>query len=83
LKSRVLGLSATKHSILGQLYRCGPTTPKALAFGVQPQSLTRVLAELEESSLVLRKQDKSESPVESSQTILEMPLHQCAACGQT
>ena len=62
LESRVLGLSATKHSILGQLYRCGPKTTKALASneGVQPQSLTRVLAELEESSLVLRKQDKSD-----------------------
>lgn len=62
LESRVLGLSATKHSILGQLYRCGPNTPKALALheGIQPQSLTRVLAELEESGLVLRQQDKAD-----------------------
>jgi DNA-binding MarR family transcriptional regulator len=62
LESRVSGLSATKHSILGQLYRYGPKTPKALALneGVQPQSLTRVLAELEDSSLVLRTQDESD-----------------------
>jgi len=56
----VLGLSATKHSILGQLYRDGPKTPKAIAAaeGVQPQSVTRVLAELEESGWVLRAQDE-------------------------
>jgi DNA-binding MarR family transcriptional regulator len=60
LESRVLGLSATKHSILGQLYRYGPKTPKALAAAecVQPQSVTRVLAELEESGWVLRAQDE-------------------------
>jgi DNA-binding MarR family transcriptional regulator len=60
LESRVPGLSATKHSILGQLYRGGPKTPKALAAaeGVQPQSVTRVLAELEESGWVLRAQDE-------------------------
>ena len=62
LESRVLGVSATKHSILAKLYRCGPNTPKVLALneGIQPQSLTRVLAELEESGLALRKQDKSD-----------------------
>ena len=56
----MLGLSATKHSILGQLYRDGPKTPKAIAAaeGVQPQSVTRVLAELEESGWVLRAQDE-------------------------
>ena len=49
-----------KHNILGQLYRNGPKTPKvlALAEGVQPQTLTRVLAELEESGFVLRTQDE-------------------------
>ena len=59
-ESKVLGLSATKHSILGQLYRDGPKTPKAIAAaeGVQPQSVTRVLAELEESGWVLRAQDE-------------------------
>jgi DNA-binding MarR family transcriptional regulator len=59
-ESRGLGLSTTKHSILGQLYRSGPKTPTALAHseGVQPQTLTRVLADLEESGLVLRRQDE-------------------------
>jgi len=49
-----------KHSILGQLYRDGPKTPKALAVaeGVQPQTLTRVLAELEEAGFALRTQDE-------------------------
>jgi DNA-binding MarR family transcriptional regulator len=49
-----------KHSILGQLFRDGPKTPKALALaeGIQPQSLTRVLAELEESGFALRTQDE-------------------------
>ena len=60
LESRVLGLSTAKHSILGQLYRSGPKTPTALALceGVQPQTLTRVLADLEETGLVLRRQDE-------------------------
>lgn len=62
LETRVLGLSGAKLSILGQLYRHGPKTPKALALneGVQPQSLTRVLAELEEARLILRTQDESD-----------------------
>ena len=62
LESRILGLTAAKHSILGHLFQDGPKTPKALARaeGLQPQSLTRVLAELEESHLVLRTQDESD-----------------------
>jgi DNA-binding MarR family transcriptional regulator len=62
LQSRASGISATKHSILGQLYRDGPKNPKALALadGVQPQSVTRVLADLEEAGLVLRTQDQSD-----------------------
>ncbi len=61
-ESRVLGLSAAKHSVLGLLYRDGPRTAKELAHseGVQPQSITRVLANLEAAGLVLRKQDESD-----------------------
>lgn len=57
-----MGLSATKHSVLGQLYRDGPKNPTAIALaeGVQPQSITRSLEGLEEASLVLRKQDESD-----------------------
>jgi len=62
LQSRTLGLSGTKHSILGQLYRDGPKNPKALAIaeGVQPQSITRALADLEDAGLILRTQDESD-----------------------
>jgi DNA-binding MarR family transcriptional regulator len=61
-ESRVLGLSTAKHSVLGLLYRDGPMTAKELAQseGVQPQSMTRVLADLEDAGLVLRKQDESD-----------------------
>ena len=60
LEARETGLTVAKHSILGHLYRDGPKTPGALAVaeGVQPQSITRVLAELEHSGLVLRRQDE-------------------------
>ena len=56
------GLSVAKNSVLGNIYRDGPITPGSLALaeGVQPQSLTRVLAELEESGYVLRRQDDAD-----------------------
>lgn len=62
VQSRTAGLSTRKHSILGQLYRDGPMTPSAIALaeGVQPQSITRVLAELEEANLVLRRQSEAD-----------------------
>ncbi len=61
-QNREPGLSLATHSILGLLYREGPTTPGALAAaeGIQPQSLTRVLASLEESGHVLRLQDATD-----------------------
>jgi DNA-binding MarR family transcriptional regulator len=60
VEAREAGLSVAKHSILGHLYREGPMTPGALAAAesVQPQSVTRVLAELESAGLTLRKQDE-------------------------
>ncbi|MBV8215821.1 MAG: MarR family transcriptional regulator [Verrucomicrobia bacterium] len=53
------GLSPTKLSILGRLALSGPLTVTALAAKerVQPQSLTRTLADLEESKLIVRRQD--------------------------
>ena len=59
---REAGLTAAKHSLLGHLYREGITTPGALAAaeGVQPQSLTRLLAELEELGHLVRKQDETD-----------------------
>lgn len=53
------GLSLTKLSILGHLYRKGSLSAVELAAleRVQPQSLTRVLAELTGSGLVSRRAD--------------------------
>ena len=49
-------LSANKISVLSHLYRHGPSTPGdvAAADRQQPQSLTRVFAELERDGLVAR-----------------------------
>jgi DNA-binding MarR family transcriptional regulator len=51
------GLSSTKLSLLGRLSQAGDLTAGALAAaeGLQPQSLTRVLAELEYDGLVRRR----------------------------
>jgi DNA-binding MarR family transcriptional regulator len=45
--------------VLGHLHRDGALTPSALAQAeaVQPQSLTRLLADLEAAGLALRRQD--------------------------
>src|SRR5690242_3899671 len=53
------GLSLTKLSILGHLYRKGSMSAAELAVleRVQPQSLTRVLAELAGSGLIGRRAD--------------------------
>jgi DNA-binding MarR family transcriptional regulator len=52
-------LSATKLSVLGQLYRRGSLGAAELAEleRIQPQSLTRVLAELVEAGLISRRAD--------------------------
>jgi len=52
-------LSATKLALLGHLYRRGPTAGVALAEleRIQPQSLTRVLADLVEEGLISRRPD--------------------------
>jgi DNA-binding MarR family transcriptional regulator len=54
------GLALGKLSILGHLFRAaGPMTPTELAAAdrLQPQSVTRVLAELERDGLVARRPD--------------------------
>ncbi len=53
------GLSLNKSSILGHLRRRGPMTAGALAAAdrQQPQSLTRVLAELQRDGLISRTRD--------------------------
>ena len=52
-------ISLGKLSVLSRLYHGGPVTPGALAAaeGIQPQSLTRVLAELEAEGHLSRRQD--------------------------
>jgi DNA-binding MarR family transcriptional regulator len=54
------GLSPSKLSILGRLALSGPLTLTALATKerVQPQSLTRTLADLEEDKLIIRRQNQ-------------------------
>ena len=53
------GLGRTGTAVLGQLHRRGPLTASEIAAAerVQPQSLTRTLATLEEQGLIAREQD--------------------------
>ncbi|RZT12759.1 DNA-binding MarR family transcriptional regulator [Kribbella sp. VKM Ac-2569] len=53
------GLGSTGVAVLGQLHRRGALTASEIAAAerVQPQSLTRVLASLEEQQLISRQQD--------------------------
>jgi len=53
------GLSPNKLGVLGHLHRRGPTTPGELAAAErqQPQSLTRIFADLERAGLVTRTPD--------------------------
>jgi DNA-binding MarR family transcriptional regulator len=53
------GLGSTVVAVLGQLHRRGALTASEIAAAerVQPQSLTRVLASLEEQQLISRQQD--------------------------
>ncbi len=54
------GVSAAKLSVLGRLHRAGgPLTAVDLAKqeNLQPQSLTRIIAELDELGLVMRRPD--------------------------
>jgi DNA-binding MarR family transcriptional regulator len=60
LERRDRQASLGRLSVLGHLHRDGPATPSTLAQaeGVQPQSLTRLLADLEAEGLALRRQDE-------------------------
>ncbi|MFI5957814.1 MarR family winged helix-turn-helix transcriptional regulator [Cryptosporangium sp. NPDC051539] len=55
-------LSANKIAVLAALYRSGPSTPGAIAAAEhqQPQSLTRVFADLEADGLVLRVRSETD-----------------------
>ncbi len=56
------GLSANKIAVLSHLHAHGPTSPGDIAEAErqQPQSLTRVLAELEEAGLVVRSRSATD-----------------------
>jgi DNA-binding MarR family transcriptional regulator len=64
------GVSNTGVSVLSQLYRHHALTPSALAQAerVTPQTLTRVLAALEERGLIARRGD----PSDGRQSLLEL-----------
>ncbi len=55
-------LTGNQLSVLGQLFKFGTLTPSELAerLGMKPQSLTRVLASLEQARLIARAQDPSD-----------------------
>jgi DNA-binding MarR family transcriptional regulator len=62
LERSEVGLTALELSVLGHLHRRGPLTPGELATAerVQPQSLTRTLAALEEAGLASRQPDPAD-----------------------
>lgn len=70
-------LSATKLTLLGQLYRRGPATAAGLAEWerIQPQSLTRVIAELVDERLISRRPD----PEDGRRQLLEITAEGRAA----
>ena len=79
------GLSPSKLSAFGLLRRAGgPMTPGelALADGLQPQSITRVLAELEESGFIARARDAADarqfliSLTDSGESALAADMHE-------
>jgi DNA-binding MarR family transcriptional regulator len=55
-------LSMSKRSVLGRLFRDGPLTATDLAVQerIQPQSLTRLVADLEERGFIARRLDESD-----------------------
>ncbi|GAA0627426.1 MarR family transcriptional regulator [Kutzneria viridogrisea] len=63
-------VSLTQVSAMSCLGKCGPLTPGELAAkeGVQPPSMTRVIATLEESGLVSRRPH----PTDGRQAIVEL-----------
>jgi len=63
-------VSLTQIAALSTLYKCGPLTPGQLAAkeGVQPPSMTRVIAALEEMKFVERRPH----PTDGRQAIVEL-----------
>ncbi len=85
------GLSLTKFSVLARLHQDGITTATGLAafLRIQPQSITRLLAELERDRFIERrpnKSDRRQSLIEitpaGSQLLLEEVRQQQATLAQ-
>lgn len=64
------GIGLTALSILSRLHRFGTNTASELAAGerLQPQSLTRVLAELTDAELIVRRPD----PADGRQSLISL-----------
>jgi DNA-binding MarR family transcriptional regulator len=64
------GLSMSKLAVLGLLHRQGVTIASALAqhLRIQPQSLTRLLGDLERRGLIVRRAD----PEDGRQSLIEL-----------
>jgi DNA-binding MarR family transcriptional regulator len=77
LERSATALTALELSVLGHLHRRGPLSPGELADAerVQPQSLTRTLAGLEEAGLTLRQPD----PADGRRSLLAITEHGQAA----
>ena len=73
LERNEVGLTALELSVLGHLHRSGPLTPGELATAerMQPQSLTRTLAALEEAGLASRQPD----PADGRRSLLAITDH--------
>jgi len=56
------GVSLARLSVLGRLYRLGPTSAATLAAQerIKPQSLTRLLANLEQRGFIKRRPDEND-----------------------
>lgn len=77
LERSATALTALELSVLGHLHRRGPLSPGELADAerMQPQSLTRTLAGLEEAGLTLRQPD----PADGRRSLLAVTEHGQAA----
>lgn len=77
LERSATALTALELSVLGHLRRRGPMSPGELANAerMQPQSLTRTLAGLEEAALTLRQPD----PADGRRSLLAITEHGQAA----
>jgi DNA-binding MarR family transcriptional regulator len=78
------GLSLAKFTVLGRLYQDGVTTASGMAayLRIQPQSVTRLLADLERQHLIVRcpnKADRRQSLIEITEAGTQLLLEEVRA----